>query len=58
MICSEETRRESPEGTLGVTEISGMTGRTVMRGNSETTEDTLPRARLRATARENVLLFL
>lgn len=58
MICSEETRKESPEGTLGVRGNSATTGLTVMRGNSEMTEDTLLRARLLATVREKGRLSL
>jgi len=55
MIYSEETQKESLVGTLGVRENSATTGRTVMRGNSEMTEDTLLLARLRATVRGNDL---
>lgn len=49
MTCSEETRKESLEGILGVRGNFVMTGPTVTRGNSETTEDTMLHARLRAT---------
>ena len=57
-ICSEETRKESPEGTLGARESFGTIGHTVVRENSEMTGDTLLRARLRVTARESALLSL